>query len=241
MGLFRDVSISLAADRVTQAKDKLTRNKWLASGLIVLGVLSVVAVYYAVVTVVAYEVTPQLVADYMASHKMPLDPRSLPPRYLEILLAVEDPNFLNHHGIDLTTPGAGYTTITQGLAKQVYFVRFRSGVAKIKQSLYALVLDRRVSKQDQLKLFINTVYMGTFSGKPVNGFPDAARVYFGKDFGALTEDQYIALVAMIVGPDGFNVVRFSARNAERVRRIKKLLRGECKPAGLADVFYEGCK
>ncbi|MBZ5552746.1 MAG: transglycosylase domain-containing protein [Acidobacteriia bacterium] len=241
MGLFREVSISLATRQVAKAKERVRENKLLTLGVVVLGVIGVVIVYYAVVTVVAYEVTPQLYADYVASHRMPLRLESLPPRDVEILLAVEDPNFMNHHGIDLSTPGAGYTTITQGLAKQVYFVHFRSGIAKVKQSLYAMVLDRLVTKQDQLKLFINTVYMGTLAGKPVNGLSDAARVYFGKDFGALTEDQYIALVAMIVGPDGYSVVRFPARNAERVRRIKKLLRGECKPSGLADVYYEGCK
>jgi membrane carboxypeptidase/penicillin-binding protein len=241
MGLFRDVSISLATRRVAQAREKVAENKLQSLGLVVLGIIGVAIVYYAVVTVVAYVVTPQLFTDYVASHKMALDPRGLPPRSLEILLAVEDPNFFSHHGIDLSTPGAGYTTITQGLAKQLYFVRFRSGIAKVKQSLYALVLDRRVSKEDQLKLFINTVYMGTLNGRQVNGFSDAARVYFGKDIGALTKDQYLALVAMIVGPDGYNLVRFPARNAERVRRIKKLLRGECKPSGLADVYYEGCK
>ncbi|MBZ5536600.1 MAG: transglycosylase domain-containing protein [Acidobacteriia bacterium] len=241
MGLFRDVSISLATGKVSNAKGRIAENKLLTLGVVVLGIIGVVIVYYTVVTVVAYEVTPQLLADYVASHKMPLQPQSLPPRYIDILLAVEDPNFMNHHGIDLSTPGAGYTTITQGLAKQVYFVHFRSGIAKVKQSLYAMVLDRRLSKQDQLGLFINTVYMGTLTGKPVNGFSEAARVYFGKDFTALTEDQYIALVAMVVGPDGYSVVRFPARNAERVRRIRKLLRGECKPSGLADVYYEGCK
>lgn len=241
MGLFREVSISLATRKVAQARERVSENKLQSLGLVVLGIIGVAIVYYAVVTVVAYVVTPQLFADYVASHKMALQLQALPPRYVEILLAVEDPNFMNHHGIDLSTPGAGYTTITQGLAKQLYFVRFRSGIAKVKQSLYALVLDRRVSKEDQLNLFINTVYMGTLAGRPVNGFSDAAHVYFGKDFDALTEDQYLALVAMIVRPDGYNVARFPARNAERVRRIKKLLQGECRPSGLADVYFEGCK
>jgi len=241
MGLFREVSISLAADKVTKATIKVRSHKLLAVGLAVLGVCVVVIAFYAVITVAAYITTPGVVAAQLASRRMVLDPGSFPPQYVTILLSVEDPNFYGHHGIDLTTPGAGYTTITQAIAKQLYFTHFRSGVAKIRQSLYALVLDRLVNKQDQLKLFINNVYMGTYAGKPIYGFSDAAHVYFSRDFRSLTEDQYTALVAMIVGPDRFSVLRFPARNAERVRRIKKLLHGDCKPSSLTDIYYEDCK
>jgi hypothetical protein len=45
---------------------------------------------------------------------------------------------------------------------------------------------------------------------------------------------------MIVAPNGFSVVIHPVENARRVRRIERLLRGECKPTGLTDVYYENC-
>lgn len=56
-------------------------------------------------------------------------------RQLSILLAMEDPGFYTHKGVDLKTPGAGLTTITQVLVKKLYFKEFKPGLRKIKQIL----------------------------------------------------------------------------------------------------------
>jgi len=177
----------------------------------------------------------------MARTEMELSARRLPRETLDILLAVEDPRFFSHSGVDLRTPGAGLTTITQALAKGLYFERFSPGLAKIKQSLLALVLDRRCDKWTQLDLFINSVYLGTDgAGRPVEGLAAGARTYFAKDFDQLARSELLALVAMIVGPERFNIERNPAANALRVRRIERLLAGECRPRGIRDVFYEDC-
>lgn len=206
------------------------------------GVGLAIVLYAAVTMIGAYVGGPGVVRRYVATHEMRLTRNSLPAGYLEILLSVEDPRFLTHHGIDLSTPGAGYTTITQGLVKILYFKSFKPGLAKLRQSLIAPAFDRRVDKDTQLALFLNSVYMGTTAdGTEVHGLGDAARVYFGKDFPALSRDEFMALVAMIVAPNAYSVARQPSENAERVRRIKKLLAGECRPLGLTDVYYKGCK
>jgi membrane peptidoglycan carboxypeptidase len=155
-------------------------------------------------------------------------------------VTVEDPHFYTHHGVDLTTPGAGITTITQALVKLIYFHPFKPGVAKLRQSLIALVLDGKVDKQTQLRIFVNSVYLGNCRGKQIYGFSDAAQAYFGKRFSRLTRDEYLSLVAMIVGPNGLNVLNEPARNADRVRRIKHLLAGDCRPRKNGDVLYQDC-
>lgn len=158
----------------------------------------------------------------------------LTPRQLNILLKVEDPSFFQHHGVDLSTPGAGITTITQGLVKQLYFERFKPGAAKLKQTLIAAyALDPLMPKEEQLRLFVNTVYLGP----DVRGFAQAASVFFQKPFEALGEDEYMAIVAMIIAPDTFDVRRFPSRNAERVRRIKLVVEGRYTPRGLFDLYY----
>lgn len=160
---------------------------------------------------------------------------------LRVLLRVEDPAFLEHHGVDLRTPGAGLTTITQGLVKILYFERFKPGFAKMPQTFFAIGLDAAVSKKEQLRLFESWAYFGTEEGKPVIGFADAARHYFGRDLGALSSQEFAALVAMLIAPDSLDPKADATANAERVRRIERLVAGACEPLGLRDVYYEGCR
>jgi len=216
----------------------LRRQKFLFLALIL---LILVAGYSLFVVVKAYIETPAIISSALASNKMTLRLEDFSEEHLNDLLAVEDPGFYSHHGVDVWTPGAGYTTITQGLVKQLYFEHFTPGLSKLKQTLIALVLDRRVDKKTQLLLFINSVYLGNVNGRDVNGFGDGAQVYFGKNFSELTRDEYLSLVAMIVAPNEYNVMKQPEQNSERVRRIKRLLAGECKPLGFRDVYYEGCK
>ena len=208
---------------------------------ILLGVIALAAFYSIWVVAQAYMETPAIIARATAPDKTPLRLEDFPPDYLDALLKVEDPSFYSHHGVDLMTPGAGYTTITQALVKQLYFEHFKPGFAKLKQSLIALVLDRRVDKSTQLRIFVNLVYMGGLGSVDIHGFSDAARFYYGKEFKEMSRDEYLALVAMIIGPDGFSVKEHPEKNAERVRRIKRLLDGQCSPAGNSDVYLEACK
>jgi membrane peptidoglycan carboxypeptidase len=165
----------------------------------------------------------------------------LTPERVEILLAVEDPAFFRHHGIDVRTPGGGWTTITQGLAKRLFFDEFEPGPwNKLRQSVAALALDRRMGKVEQLALFVDVVPMGLDRGRPVLGLGEAARAYYGTDLARLDLPQYLSLVAMIVGPDAYHVRDRPERNAQRLARIERLLAGECQPTGFRDVYYETC-
>jgi membrane peptidoglycan carboxypeptidase len=185
--------------------------------------------------------TPEIVREAETSIAEPLDPAELPPGRIDDLLAVEDPAFRTHSGIDLSTPGAGWTTITQGLAKDLYFDAFRPGpLAKLEQSLAALVLDARTSKDRQLRLFLSRAYLGETPAGSVNGFADAARVWIGKDVRQLDRREFLSLVAMVIGPNAYGIASQPERNAERLARIERLLAGECRPEGWRDVTYEAC-
>jgi membrane peptidoglycan carboxypeptidase len=155
------------------------------------------------------------------------------------LLAIEDPTFLRHHGVDLQTPGAGMTTITQGLVKQLYFPEgFRPGIAKIRQTLIAqYALDSQVSKDEQLRLFLNISYLGHKDGKAVHGFADGARSYFGKEFKDLSDEEFLSLVAMLIGPNTFKPG--TPAHIERMRRISSYLSGKYRPMSVLDVEYNG--
>ncbi|HUF88548.1 MAG TPA: transglycosylase domain-containing protein [Gemmatimonadota bacterium] len=185
--------------------------------------------------------TPGIVRAAEAGIAAPFDPTELRAGWISDLLAIEDPAFFSHHGIDLWTPGGGWTTISQGLAKDLYFEEFRPGpMAKLEQSLAALVLDARVSKDRQLRLFLGRVYMGEAPGGPVHGFSSAAQTWLGKDILELDRSEFLSLVAMVIGPNEYGVATRPQRNAERRGRIERLLAGACRPTGWGDVTYEAC-
>ena len=199
--------------------------------------------YFSLVAVRAYRDTPRIVAQIESSGKLELKLEDVPEAYLKDLLKVEDPNFYSHNGIDIRTPGAGWTTITQGIVKVYFYNGFSPGFLryrKIDQTLIAWVFNRRVGKNEQLRIFINSAYFGDYNGREIIGFKEAALAYFNKEFAMLSEDEFLSLVAMIVGPNDYSVATQPGMNRERVRRIKRLLGGECEPAGLGDVFYEKC-
>jgi membrane peptidoglycan carboxypeptidase len=202
-------------------------------------VLAVAALYYANEVRAARNNTPALVAAASSRYGTQLTLADLSAERRAILLAVEDPAFMRHHGVDLTTPGAGMTTITQGLVKILYFPEgFEPGIDKIRQTLIAqYALNAMVSKEDQLVLFLNISYLGNKEGKPVHGYANAARIYFGKEFAALTDAQFISLVAMLIGPNYFKPG--SPALNERVKLVQAYLAGRYQPDGLLDVEYKG--
>ena len=189
----------------------------------------------------AYNQTPKILAEINSSGKLVLKLEDVPEDYQTALLSVEDPKFYTHSGIDLTTAGAGWTTITQGLVKACFFDKFSPGFFnKLNQSIIAIVFNNRVDKKTQLHIYINTVYLGSDNGADINGFQAGAQAYFGKDFSALSKDEFLELVAMIVAPNDLNLKTHPEENQKRVRRIKKLLANECQPAGMSDVYYKNC-
>lgn len=242
LGFFDNLTIYLTKawqnldSRHCMVKGKAIRK---IAALLVVGILFVSAIQF----VWAYVTAPQIVVQFTRSANLSLDPTSFTPKRLDWLLAVDDPMFYHHHGIDIRTRGAGYTTTTQGLVKILYFDHFRPGLLrwrKVKQTIVAIAFNARVSKEEQLRLFVNVVYFGNRDGHEVREFPSASEGYFGKPFAQISDQEYLALVAMIVAPDKYNVAAHPDLNRDRVLRIKRLLAGACTPNGVSDVEYAGC-
>jgi membrane carboxypeptidase/penicillin-binding protein len=202
-------------------------------------ILVCITAYYVATVVQARRITPVMTDSILKSDAIRIRVADLPDGWLDMLLKVEDPRFYQHNGIDLSTPGAGITTVTQGMVKYLYFKNFKPGIAKLRQSLIAIfALNALVPKDTQLLIFINTVYLGQMDGKPVRGFEQAAEIYFRKRFNQLSTDEYLSLVAMIIAPSDFHITKHPEANAVRVERIKKHLKGEYIPKGLMDLYYD---
>lgn len=98
----------------------------------------------------------------------------LPEIYVDAVLSVEDHRFYNHPGIDVIAIGRavfndikagafveGGSTVTQQLAKNMYFSQEKELVRKAAEVLVAFDLERNYSKNEILELYVNTIIMGT--------------------------------------------------------------------------------
>lgn len=156
------------------------------------------------------------------------------------LLAVQDPGFAHHHGVDLSTPGAGMTTLTQSLAKRLAFRHFRPGLAKIRQTTYAMGLEQRLSKPQLVALFLDTVEMGRGPKGWMTGFFTASRLLYDTPPAALDQRRFLGLVAVMIAPAQFDLRRGDPALAERIDRIERLIGGRCRPQDERDVWLNGC-
>lgn len=206
------------------------RSRWVwfgrLAGLVAVGVVA----YYASEVLRARADTPRIVERALASDRLVLSVDDLSQAQLEALLAVQDPRFFGHKGWDFA--GGTMTTITQSLVKGLYFQQFTPGIGKIRQSLIArFALDPQMSKKDQLRLFINTVWLGSLDGRPIEGLAQGAEAFHGKQVAELTFDEFLSLL-MFDRPAELNVHANPEANRRRVRQIKRLLAGQCRRPGL---------
>lgn len=129
-----------------------------------------------------------------------------------------------------SSPGAGFTTISQAVGKLMYFDAFRPGIRKIRLLyLTRFAMYPQVSKDTILQLFINYAYLGNANGAEIRGFEHAARIYLEKSCTELTQHEFTQLVAMLINPNEYHIRNNPQEHKERVARITKLVQGKCKP------------
>lgn len=195
--------------------------------------------------------------DLLARWPQDTAPAALSPRQINILLRIEDPTFFTHHGLSLAE-GQGVATISSALAREFFLEGPRlDGVQGSLQGIYrrvfdcckridfgrditALVLDARLSKERQLAMYVQSVYMGRHDGQQVRGLAQAAQACFGKPLAQLSDAESAGLVAMIKAPNAYHPVREPAAHALRLARVQAVLDGSCRPSGWFDTDYAHC-
>lgn len=155
--------------------------------------------------------------------------------YLHAVLAVEDAGFYSHHGLSkrgllramIKNLRAGRireggSTITQQLAKNLFFSFDRTWWRKIKEVFIALQIEQQFSKDDILNAYVNQIPFG--SG--VYGVELAAQIYFGKHADELT----LAEAAMLAGisnlPARYNPYAHEERARRRMAVVLKRMQDE---------------
>jgi monofunctional glycosyltransferase len=164
----------------------------------------------------------------------------LGPGRIDQLLLVEDPGFAHHSGVDFSTAGAGLTTFTQSVAKRAGFDQFKPGIMKIRLMGYAIGLEHSLTKAQIIALWLDMVGMGRGPDGWMTGFYTASEQIYGRPPSQLTESEFLTLVAVPIAPRNFDLQKGNAALTERVSRIEHLVQGQCSPAGLNDVWLNGC-
>jgi penicillin-binding protein 1A len=158
----------------------------------------------------------------------PLTLRQL-PRYLpEAVVATEDRRFYSHFGVDpiglvraaVADLGAGHiveggSTITQQLAKNLFLTPERSLGRKIRETLLALWLDHRFTKDEILEIYLNRVYLGAGT----YGVDAAARRYFGKSARQLDLWECAVIAGLLKAPTRFNPLHDQAMAEARAAEV----------------------
>ena len=141
----------------------------------------------------------------------------LPKVLVDAVLAAEDKRFFEHPGFDPVrivgaawadlrhhNAGQGASTLTMQLARSLFFSTERTWKRKVAETLVALELEQRFSKQQLFELYANEIYLGNRGSFAIRGFGQGAQAYFGKDVHDLTLAEAAFLAGIIRAPNRYS-------------------------------------
>ena len=168
----------------------------------------------------------KLIAQFGETRRYPVKVQAIPLRLKQAFIAIEDARFYKHQGLDFkgisravwllaTTDDRrvpGGSTITQQVAKNFYLSSEYSYSRKLREMALALKMERELSKDEILELYLNKI----FFGNRAYGVAAAAEFYFGKHIDQLSLAEAAALAATPKYPSSGNPIINPARN--KIRR-----------------------
>ena len=152
----------------------------------------------------------------------------VPKIYQNAVIAVEDHRFYSHNGIDIIAIGRAFvndikamsfveggSTITQQLAKNIYFTQEKKITRKIAEVFMAFEIEKNYSKEEILELYLNTSYFG-------DGYytvKEASLGYFGKEPNKMTDSESIMLAGIPNAPSVYSPTKNPELAKERQKQV----------------------
>lgn len=163
-------------------------------------------------------------------HWTPLS--NIPPSLQWSVIVAEDDTFYRHNGFNFSAmrdafwenikkrkPVRGGSTITQQLAKNLYLSKKKSLVRKLKEAVITRRLERTLSKNRILELYVNIIEWGP----GVYGVGEASWYYFRKIPSDLNFYESVLLAAIIPSPRLYNPHNYPERALERYKTVLELM------------------
>ncbi len=182
-----------------------------------------------------YSADGVLIGEYGEERRNVVRIDEVPEHVKQAILAAEDDGFYRHSGIDLVSIGRsiftnvatgrraqGGSTITMQVARNFFLSREKTFTRKIYEVLLAFEIERKLTKDQILELYINQIYLG----RRAYGFAAAARVYFNKPLAQVSIAEAAMLAGLPKAPSAYNPITNPRRAAIRqgyvLGRMEKL-------------------
>lgn len=150
--------------------------------------------------------------------------KDIPPLLVKAFLAAEDDSFFEHQGFNLSAilravwintisgrKSQGASTITQQTARTLFLSSEKTYLRKIKEALLTYKMEKNLSKEDIMYLYLNQIYLG----QGAYGVAAAAETYYRKKLSELTLAEMALLAGVPTSPSRFNPVVNPKRAKER--------------------------
>lgn len=154
----------------------------------------------------------------------------VPQSIKDAFIATEDTKFYEHRGIDVMGIGRalladlrlgslsqGASTITQQLVRQTYLSNEKSVARKVREAIYAVVIERYYTKDQIFEKYLNKVYFG----RSAYGVQAAALSYFGKNAADLNLSESALIAGLVQAPSTYmnNPAKAQARRNDVLDRM----------------------
>lgn len=160
-----------------------------------------------------------LMAEYAQEKRVFVPIQKIPDVVKNAFLSAEDKNFYDHGGIDMMAIAraavtniqnsgsgrrlVGASTITQQVAKNFLLTNEVSYERKIKEAILAMRMEKALSKDQLLELYLNEIFLG----RRAYGVAAAGLIYFNKSLEELTIEEAAYLAALPKAPNNYHPIR----------------------------------
>ncbi|PKN64146.1 MAG: hypothetical protein CVU57_16365 [Deltaproteobacteria bacterium HGW-Deltaproteobacteria-15] len=164
-------------------------------------------------------------------HRKYIRYKDIPPYFVKALVAAEDKTFFSHYGVDPSAVvrafianfkagriAQGGSTLTQQTAKNIFKREKRSYVAKMKELMQSLLLEKEYSKEEILEMYANQFFVTGFG----SGLRIAGRYFFDKDAEDLDLVESAFIAGSVKSPNKYNpfIKKIKAEKREAMKQAK---------------------
>ncbi len=184
---------------------------------------------------VVYSEEDEVVGKFLMENRIPIPYERMPKSLIQAFVAAEDAEFFHHKGIDYRGIARamfknlmagrivqGGSTITQQVTKTFFLTPKRSLLRKLKEVAYAFGLERNLTKEEILNLYLNNIYLGNGA----YGVEAASESYFNKRTDQLNLAEITMLAGIVKAPSRYspihNLKRAKDRQAYVLARMAEL-------------------
>ncbi len=186
-----------------------------------------------------------------------VDIEDVPKQLIDAVVAIEDERFFTHGGVDwkrtigaflnylpfieLYSSDQGGSTVTQQLIKNLMEDKEKSAKRKVREIVRALVIEKKLEKEDILEAYLNTISLGN----GICGVQVAANYYFNKDVGDLTLTECAAIAGITKNPTAYNPISKPEGNKKRrqlvldkMLELEKISQAEYNSSIIEDIVID---